>query len=216
MIQLLRHRHMHRHLVPFQTPLMPQTSIHMGLSSLRGTPHLEQILEARPQGKSNDVNVCVWAPDLRHVWKGYQNKCTSFLQDRFQHHCNDCCQHEGADIFKEEVERLFFSAVWSTDYQYKQQAPGFFSIFCSYQLLSAVSILSVHALYFFYLCVRTKLSFTESRNDFGPSSIFLHPASSSLYLLESVQPFRSFCYTRQCKARTSVNKILQNLKCRHV
>lgn len=126
MIQSLRHRHMHRHLVPFQTPLMPQTSIHMGLSSLRGIPHLEQILEARPQGKSNDVNVCVWAPDLRHVWKGYQNKCTSFSQDRFQHYCNDCSQHEGADVFKEEMERLLFSAVWSTDYQFKQQAPFFF------------------------------------------------------------------------------------------
>lgn len=206
MIQSLRHRHMHRHLVPFQTPLMPQTSIHMGLSSLRGIPHLEQILEARPQGKSNDVNVCVWAPDLRHVWKGYQNKCTSFSQDRFQHYCNDCSQHEGADVFKEEMERLLFSAVWSTDYQFKQQAPFFFFFlfFVAISYCLPFQFLACMPFTFYFLVLQRA------------GTILVHLASSSLYLLENVQPFRSFCYTRQCKARASVNKILQNLKCRHV
>lgn len=66
------------------------------------------------------------------------------------------------------------------------------------------------------VCEDKTLSFPESRNYIGPYSIYVHPASSSLYLLESVQSFYSFCSTRQCQARAPVNKILQNLKCWHV
>ena len=139
LIHLLRRRHMHRHIVPFQTPLMPQTFTHMGLSSLRGTPHLERVLEARPQGKSNDTNFCVGCrfktrPSHRIAF-GTTAKTVLNIQEQMSS--------------KKKRRDYFFLQCGAQTTNLNDKLQLFFSIFFFlYQLLFAVSILSMHALYF--------------------------------------------------------------------